>query len=142
MADTKFKLDKALVPILNQLARQVGCYLRLHGHNAVLEQWDAQVNGTKHTFIRICQRAPVYRCKSLGIIVKRPNFIMTPTTPLAVRIPTIKLDVKDWVVQPIAVKRNTNTAVSLIKKQLGDFYCDLHYLNVGWWNDKPYMFDW
>ena len=126
----KFKLSRSVRSILHRVVEMEAG----DPENTII------VDGRQ--FDRICQRCPVYRCKSLGLVVKQPHFIMTENTPLKVRIPTLKLNDEGWVVKPIAVKRNTNTAVSLIKKQLGDFYCDLHYLNVGWWNDKPYMFDW
>ena len=92
-------------------------------------------------FYRICERCNVYRNRDMGIIIKQNSFIMTPTTPLSVRVPTIKLE-NGWVVQPLVSRMEARQAVKLIGKKLGNFYCDLHVNNVGWWNGKPLMFDW
>lgn len=93
-------------------------------------------------WVRISQRASVYKNKKRGLVVKRPNFIYSPMTPLKVRVPTIKLDKFGWVVQPFVARINTKRACALIRKQLGNFVSDLHHLNVGWYKGKPVMFDW
>jgi len=97
-------------------------------------------------FKRICERTQVFACKELGIVFKKPNFILNPNTPKKVRIPTISIvheNIGDgWVVQPIAKKVNTKLAVQIIREQLNGVFCDLHRWNVGWWNGKPYLFDW
>jgi hypothetical protein len=98
-----------------------------------------------YTFKGICKRnKSVYKCVALGVVIKRFNFISNPDTPEKVRVPTIYLSgFPDWVVQPIVRKTDRKIAVELIRDMLEcDVKCDLHYLNVGWWNENPVMFDW
>jgi hypothetical protein len=82
----------------------------------------------------------------LGIVLKKPAYIMEHRTPLFLRVPTIKLG-DGWVVQPFAKKTNLKIAVNKIQKQLEPYlargiFPDIHKGNVGWVNDKPLMFDW
>jgi hypothetical protein len=95
---------------------------------------------------RICQRADVYRDAKRGYIIKCPNYINNPDTPIAVRVPTINIGVGDWVAQPVVKKVDRKRAVDLLRAQLGDVVCDLHHLNVGWYEENgklvPKMFDW
>lgn len=95
-----------------------------------------------HDWVRICDRALVYRNKKIGMILKRPNYIDNPDVPKDVCVPTVQLNKRGWVVQPIVKKVDRKNAVQLIRKQLGDIKCDLHHLNVGWYEGKPVMFDW
>lgn len=100
-----------------------------------------RINVGGYKFLRICKRVPVYRCNALGLILKKPAFIMNPKTPQHVRVPTVKMS-EGWVVQPVVKKVDRKKAVMLIRKKLGDISCDLHHLNVGWYKGKPVMFDW
>lgn len=82
--------------------------------------------------------------EGLGVVLKRPKFIMETRTPLILRVPTICLG-DGWVVQPIARKTNLKAAVEQIKKKLEKFsgiFPDIHTGNVGWIDNKPLMFDW
>lgn len=99
-----------------------------------------QINGWR----RICKRVPVYLNKKLGIVIKKPNFVLNRLTPLRVRVPTIKLDKNwlGWVAQPYCEKTNTKLATKLLRNELGNIHCDLHVGNVGWYMGKPMMFDW
>ena len=109
---------------------------------AEADNFPALIGHSGYRFVRICRRnVSVYRCKQLGIILKRFNFILMPTTPLRVRVPTINID-GEWVAQPIVKRIKTKIAVTLIRKQIGEMQCDLHTGNVGWLNGKPLMFDW
>ena len=90
----------------------------------------------------------IYFNRRLGIVVKRFSTILDPHTPLAVRAPTIKV-VNDWYVQPIVRRINLKRAEEIIRKRLikigfykrGGFP-DLHYGNVGWYNEEAVLFDW
>lgn len=87
-----------------------------------------------------------YYNKSLGIVVKRPAFIMEPRTPSFLCVPTTKLR-RGWVVQPIVQKTRLKEAVRRLNEQLEPYrkqgYApDLHAQNVGWYKNKPLMFDW
>lgn len=116
---------------------------RLRGVIAFVEEMDfpSCVSG----WHRICKRGPVYLNKGEGIVIKRPNFILNPWTPLKVRVTTIKLT-EDWVAQPALLKEDTELAVEIIQNQLGKVFCDLHKWNVGWIKENgkmtPKMFDW
>ena len=84
--------------------------------------------------------------EGLGVVLKRPRFIMEPRTPLILRVPTISLG-DGWVVQPIAVKTNLKAAVEQIRKQIKPhlargIFPDIHAGNVGWVDGKPLLFDW
>ncbi len=98
-------------------------------------------------FVRICKRSYVYRNRKIGIVLKAPSFIMTPNTPLRVRIPTIKIN-SDWVAQPIAVRSRAAEAVIALQYKLVNVnpYPDLHKDNVGWIKVEgklvPRLFDW
>lgn len=88
----------------------------------------------------------VYYNKKLGIVVKRPAWILDPHTPSFLCVPTVKLQ-RGWVVQPIVKKTRLKEAVRLLEKQLKPYrkqgYCpDLHAQNVGWYKNKPLMYDW
>lgn len=126
----KFKVSRAAYAILRQLIDE----------DSAEPSNEIHVKG--HVFKRICQRCSVYRCKSLNLVVKQPNFIMTPNTPLKVRVPTVKITVDGWVAQPIVRRTDTTRAMAIIQKKLGNFYCDLHTSNVGWWRNQAVMFDW
>lgn len=87
-----------------------------------------------------------YSHKGLGLVVKRPNCILEPRTPLAVRVPTMKLK-NGWIVQPLVKKVELRRACDVIGERLKSvrerkIYPDLHTGNVGWYNGKPVMFDW
>lgn len=87
-----------------------------------------------------------YYNRGLGIIVKRPAFIMEPRTPSFLCVPTTKLR-RGWVVQPIVQKTRLKEAVGVLEQQLKPYrdmgYApDLHAQNVGWYKNKPLMYDW
>jgi hypothetical protein len=87
-----------------------------------------------------------YRHKALGIVLKKPNCILEPRTPLSVRVPTVKLK-NGWVMQPLVKKVELRKACDIISGHLKDarerqIYPDLHTGNVGWYNGHPVMFDW
>lgn len=105
------------------------------------EGWPKTYKCQTGTWKRIYERTIVYRNKTKGLIVKSPNFILNPNTPLKVRVPTIDLG-DNWFVQPFVKKVDTKLAVELIREQLGKVHCDLHRWNVGWYDGKPVLFDW
>lgn len=87
-----------------------------------------------------------YYNRGLGIIVKRPACILEPRTPSFLCVPTTKL-ARGWVVQPIVQKTRLKEAVGVLERQLKPYrdmgYApDLHHGNVGWYKNKPLMFDW
>jgi hypothetical protein len=90
----------------------------------------------------ICARVPVYLNKKRNLVVKCPRYIDNPYTPKKFRVPTIKLDEFGWVAQPYCQKVRRKEAVELLRKKLKNCVCDLHHLNVGWYNGKPVLFDW
>lgn len=82
----------------------------------------------------------------MGVVVKKPNFILDDRTPLTVRVPTIDLK-NGWVIQPFVKKVRLKEACDQIREKLNGCYDkgifpDLHTGNVGWLNDEPKMFDW
>lgn len=82
----------------------------------------------------------------LGIIVKHPACILEPRIPSYLKAPTINLR-DGWVVQPILKKTRLKLAVKRLEKQLKPYRKqgmtpDLHTGNVGWYKNKPLMFDW
>lgn len=89
----------------------------------------------------ISKNHTAFKNKELGVVIKSPNCILNPWTPLRVRVPTVKLGY-GWVLQPIVDRTNTALAMRLLKAELKDRYCDLHLANVGWWDGKPVMHDW
>lgn len=105
------------------------------------EGWPKTYVGQIGTWKRIYERTIVYKNATKSLIVKSPNFILNPRTPLKVRVPTINLG-DNWFVQPVVKKVNTKLAVELIREQLNGVFCDLHRWNVGWYDGKPVLFDW
>jgi len=92
----------------------------------------------------------VYYNKKLGIVVKRPAWILDPHTPSFLCVPTVKLQ-RGWVVQPIVKKTRLKEAVGVLARQLAPYIAkgyapDLHAQNVGWLRENgkmvPKMFDW
>ena len=87
-----------------------------------------------------------YYHRGLGIVVKRPSLILEPRTPSFLCVPTTKLR-RGWVVQPIVKKTRLKEAVGVLLRQLAPYIAkgyapDLHAQNVGWYKNKPLMFDW
>ena len=87
-----------------------------------------------------------YYHHGLGIVVKRPSLILEPRTPSFLCVPTTKLR-RGWVVQPIVKKTRLKEAVGVLLRQLEPYIAkgyapDLHHGNVGWYKNKPLMFDW
>jgi hypothetical protein len=83
---------------------------------------------------------------SLGVVLKKPVFIMDHRTPLALRAPTVYLK-DDWVVQPILKRNDLNEALAIIQGQLvphlaRGIFPDIHRGNIGWLGKQPLMFDW
>lgn len=84
--------------------------------------------------------------RGLGLIVKRPAYILEDRIPSHLKVPTINLR-NGWVVQPIVKKTRLKEAVKRLEKQLKPYrekgmFPDLHAQNVGWYKGKPLMFDW
>lgn len=80
----------------------------------------------------------------LGWVLKKSKLILDFRTPLHLRVPTFKLE-NEWVLQPLVKKINLKLAVEAIKKELEKYpriKPDLHIGNVGWYENKPLMFDW
>lgn len=101
-----------------------------------------RVRDKRPGYRRICQRVPVYVVKQYGLVIKQPNFIMSPPPPHPeVLIPTVKLR-DGWVVQPVANRAKKRMAALMIRKIIGEYFTDLHPDNVGWVKGKPVMFDW
>jgi len=132
-----FKLSKTEIAFLHEVTCRVDEYDQPRGLT-VCEQ----------KFTCICRRAQVYHCKARGLVIKRPNFILNPRTPLKVRVPTIVIRedrnaMGDWVAQPFVLKHDKKLAKERIIKMLGtDVGYDIHAYNVGWYQGKPVMFDW
>jgi hypothetical protein len=84
--------------------------------------------------------------RRLGLVVKKPAFILEHRTPIRFRVKTVTL--KDgWVGQPLLVRTRLNEAVGLLRKGLkpylsAGFCVDLHSGNVGWYGKKPLLLDW
>ena len=82
--------------------------------------------------------------KAVGMVVKRPKFIMDNRTPRHLRVPTINLG-EGWVLQPLVKKTRLKEAVRQIKNEMLKYpriKPDIHVGNVGWYCEKPLMFDW
>jgi hypothetical protein len=84
--------------------------------------------------------------KKLGLVIKKPVFILEHRTPAKFRVPTYHIK-DDYVVQPLVSKKNLGPAVRKLRKQMKPYlkkgiFPDLHVGNVGWYNGKPLMFDW
>lgn len=82
--------------------------------------------------------------KRLGVVLKRPRFIMESRTPRHLRVPTINLG-DGWVLQPLVKKTRLKEAVRQIRTELNNYpkiKPDIHVGNVGWFDGKPLMFDW
>lgn len=92
------------------------------------------------------RKLQAYHNKKMGVVVKKPNFILDHRTPMDVRVPT--LDLKNgWVIQPFVKKVRLKEACEQIRVKLNGCYNDgifpdLHTGNVGWLGDEPKMFDW
>ena len=84
--------------------------------------------------------------RRLGLVVKKPAFILEHRTPVRFRVKTVSL--KDgWVGQPLLVRTRLNEAVGRLRKDLkpylsAGFCVDLHIGNVGWYGKKPLLLDW
>lgn len=81
-----------------------------------------------------------------GIVVKKPKFILEHRTPLFLRVPTVDLG-DGWVAQPLVRKTNLRAALIALRASLKPHlargvFPDLHRGNVGWYENKPVMFDW
>jgi hypothetical protein len=129
----KFTIDRKLRKELREMADKVGRMDQLYV---------VVYAGRTHLFKRICRRIQAFACTSLGIVVKRPNLIITTNTPLKYRVPTIKLNAARWVVQPIVDTSEAARAEQVMERKLKGWFCDLHTGNVGFWKNKAVMFDW
>ena len=97
-----------------------------------------------HAYKRRGKPLKAYYNKQVGWVVKCPVLILDQRTPLAVRVPTIRLD-GEWVAQPIVQKNDLKAAYERIKDRLKPFdwiHPDLHVGNVGWFRGEAVMFDW
>ena len=84
--------------------------------------------------------------KEIGLVIKKPAFILEHRTPLVFRAPTIDLG-DGWVCQPILEKKMLKLAFNKLHKDLKPYnkrgiYPDMHLGNIGWYNKKPLLFDW
>ena len=84
--------------------------------------------------------------KEMGVVLKKPAFILEHRTPLVFRAPTIDLG-DGWVCQPILEKKRLKLAYNKLYKELKPYikrgiYPDIHIGNIGWYNNKPLLFDW
>jgi len=84
--------------------------------------------------------------KKLGLVIKKPVFIMESRTPVKFRVPTYQLK-NDYIIQPLVSRKNLGLAVRKLRNQLKPYlkrgiFPDLHTGNVGWYKNKPLMFDW
>lgn len=84
--------------------------------------------------------------KEMGLVVKKPAFILEHRLPLVFRAPTINLG-DGWVCQPILEKKRLKLAFNKLHKDLKPYikrgiYPDIHLGNIGWYNNKPLLFDW
>lgn len=82
----------------------------------------------------------VYVNKKIGLVVKRPSCLLDPPEVVEAVIPSVW--VGGYLVQPVALRKRQKLAMRLILKLIGSHWCDLHEGNVGWYKDKPVMFDW
>jgi hypothetical protein len=84
--------------------------------------------------------------KKLGVVMKRPAFILEHRTPMQFRVPTYFLQ-ESYVLQPLAERKNLRLALQILRGKLNKYlkygiFPDLHTGNIGWYNGKPLMFDW
>jgi len=84
--------------------------------------------------------------KKLGLVIKKPVFILESRTPVKFRVPTYQLK-NNYIVQPLVSRKNLGLAVRKLRNQLKPYlkrgiFPDLHTGNVGWYKNKPLMFDW
>jgi hypothetical protein len=84
--------------------------------------------------------------KKLGLVIKKPVFILEHRTPVKFRVPTYQLK-NDYIIQPLVSRKNLGSAVRKLRNQLKPYlkrgiFPDLHTGNVGWYKNKPLMFDW
>ena len=98
------------------------------------------------TFKRRGNHLDAYYNKKLGVVIKHQNFILDGRTPNKFKVPTYSLD-QEYVIQPLVEKKNLGLAVSKLRAKLKPYlkrgiFPDLHVGNVGWYKNKPLMFDW
>ena len=91
-------------------------------------------------------RLDAFYHRGLGLVVKKPKFIMDPRTPTKLRVPTIALGM-GWVVQPLTHKILLKLAMFHLSPELAKCHArgirpDAHTGNVGWYNGKAVLFDW
>lgn len=99
-----------------------------------------------HKFRRKSRNINGFYNRSLGLVIKKPAFILEHRTPVRFRVKTVLLR-DGWVAQPMLVRTRLNEAVGLLRKGLrpyleAGFCVDLHSGNVGWYGKKPLLFDW
>lgn len=121
---------------------QIRWYLRETAKRLVL---NGKAKGWKR-FKSTYREMDAFYHEGLGVVLKNPKFILEHRTPLILRVPTIKLGC-GWVVQPLVRKTDLKLAVGKIKKKLKPYlakgiFPDIHKGNVGWYCNKPLMFDW
>lgn len=121
--------------------------LILRSITKIIEQKKFPTSIPELGFRQICKRNhTVYKNSRVGIVIKQFHLIVSPHTPLRVRIPTVYIG-DGWVVQPLAIRKNAKEARDQLRKILGKFHTDLHLGNVGWILDDtgksvPRLFDW
>ena len=100
-----------------------------------------------HRFKSKTRELDAYYNKNLGVVIKKPVFILEERTPKKFRVPTYELTPDGYVVQPLVVKKNLGSALAILRKEMKPYikkgiFPDLHKGNVGWYDGKPVMFDW
>ena len=112
---------------------------------------DALHNGESvkgwRVFVRSGEELDAYYNKTEDMVIKLQNFINDDRTPLKFRVPTVKLDNNGYVVQPLVEKRNLTEALKILRVKMKPYFKrgifpDLHRYNIGWYKNKPLMFDW
>jgi hypothetical protein len=103
-----------------------------------------------HRYISKRRKMLCFYNKEMGVVVKKPAFVLEHRTPRLLRAPTINLG-EGWVCQPILEKKRLKMALIALEKQLQPYIKrgivpDIHVGNVGWLceNGKmvPKLFDW
>lgn len=87
-----------------------------------------------------------YYNEKLGVVIKKPVFILEHRTPMKFRVPTYELK-DDYIVQPLVSKKDLGGALLKLREDMKPYlkrgiFPDLHRGNIGWYQGKPLMFDW
>jgi hypothetical protein len=99
-----------------------------------------------HKFKSTTRDLDAYYNKKLGVVIKKPVFILEERTPKKFRVPTYEIK-DDYILQPLVSKKDLGSALIKLRKAMKPYikkgiFPDLHKGNVGWYKGKPVMFDW